>query len=303
MNHDIAVAWNWEHDEAFVADLERACRGLGLTFGSVTPAGVEAALAAAQAGDLRWGVFLDRAWESDPRFRRLNDLVATTGTRILNPVKRSLGMGDKAAVHGLLQERGLQVPRLMDFMPEQYSEATLALATRDWVRPLWLKPACGGGGDGVLALKELPAQFPGGVEWLRERFVLQENAEPMILEGRPAWFRVIHVFGKNYPFWWHPVSHVFAPVTPQETGDYCLRCVAEAVAGVAAVAGLEIFSCEISLTSPGCPLVIDPVNDPVDFRRCSQAPDAIPDTALASIIGTLAAGIAAVLGRHGPALT
>ena len=58
MNHDVSVAWDWEHDEAFVADLERACRARGLTFRSVTPATIEADLAAAAAGDVRWRLFL-----------------------------------------------------------------------------------------------------------------------------------------------------------------------------------------------------------------------------------------------------
>ena len=301
MNHDVAVAWNWEHDEAFVADLERACRNLGLTFRSVTPDNVELCLAAAAAGDIRCGVLLDRSWESDERFLRLNRRLSASGTRILNPVDLSLRMGNKSAVHALLKEKGLHVPQQVEFMPELYSEAELAGATRDWKRPLWLKPAGGGGGDGVLALKEFPAQFPLGVEWQKERFVVQEHAEPMVITGRPAWFRVFHVFGTIYVFWWHPVTHVFAPVTPQESGDCGLGCVSDAVSSVAAVAGLEIFSCEISLTAPGCPLVIDPVNDPVDFRRCSQAVDAIPDASLAAMIDSLAAGIAAILGREGPA--
>jgi len=301
VNHDVAVAWNWEHDEAFVADLERACGRLGMTFRSVTPANVESFLAPAAARDVRWGVLLDRAWESDERFLRLNGLLAASGTRVVNPVERSLRMGNKATVHALLQEKGLEAPRLVEFMPEQYSEEELALATRGWKRPLWLKPASGGGGDGVLALKELPAQFPHGPEWQKERFVVQENAEPIVIEGRPAWFRVIHVFGTIHAFWWHPSTHVFAPVTPQETGDYGLACISSAAAAVAAVAGLEIFSSEYSLIAPGIPLIIDPVNDPVDFRRRSQAPDAIPDSSLVAMIEALASGVAAVLGRVKPA--
>ena len=96
MNHDVAVAWNWEHDETFVADLERCFHGLGMTFRSVTPGNVEGIIEA--AGAVRWGVLLDRAWESDPRFRRLNDLVAASGTRVVNPPELSLRMGNKAAV-------------------------------------------------------------------------------------------------------------------------------------------------------------------------------------------------------------
>lgn len=293
MNHDVAVAWNWEHDEAFVADLERSCHELGMTFRSVTPGNVEGILEA--AGAVRWGVLLDRAWESDPRFRRLNDIVAASGTRVLNPPELSMRMGNKADVNALLRERGVGVPRLVDFMPDDYPGAGLAAVTRDWKRPLWLKPAGGGGGDGVMELQEIPGQFPHGPEWRTERFVLQENAAPMILEGRPAWFRVFHVFGTIHAFWWHPKTHEFTTVTERDRANHGLECVSLAAAAVAGIAGLEIFSTEISLSAPGSPLVIDPVNDPVDFRRRSQAAGAIPDEALAAMISAIAKGLAAIV--------
>ncbi len=298
MNHDVAVAWNWEHDEAFIADLERACRDRGLTFRSVTPSTVEADLAAATAGEARWGVLLDRAWESDPRFLRLNDVVATTPTRILNAPELSARMGNKAAAHALFSTKGIPAPRLVDFMPREWSDFELARATAGWRRPLWLKPACAGGGDGVMPLEEIPARFPQAPEWLEERFVLQENAAPMTIEGRPAWFRVFHVMGTFHAFWWHPKTHAFATVTAQETAEYGLEGLTRIAESVARVAGLEVFSCEISMTAPGVPLLVDPVNDPVDFRRQSRAVDAIPDTALAAMVESLAAGIAGILGRE-----
>lgn len=295
MNHDVAVAWNWEHDEAFIADLERACRDRGLTFRSVTPATVEADLAAATAGEARWGVLLDRAWESDPRFLRLNDVIATTATRILNRPELSARMGNKAAAHALFSTKGIPLPRLVDFMPREWSDFELARATEGWGRPLWLKPACAGGGDGVMPLDAIPPLFPQTAEWLEERFVLQENAAPMTIAGRPAWFRVFHVMGTFHSFWWHPKTHAFATVTAQETAEHGLDRLTRVAESVAHVAGLDLFSCEIALTAPGEALLVDPVNDPVDFRRQSRAADAIPDAALASMIDALAAGIAAIL--------
>lgn len=297
MNHDVAVAWNWEHDEAFVADLERACRDRGMTFRSVTPATVEADLSAATAGEARWGVLLDRAWESDPRFLRLNDVIATTATRILNRPELSARMGNKAAAHALFSTKGIPLPRLVDFMPREWSDFALSRETEGWRRPLWLKPACAGGGDGVTPIEDIPARFPLGVEWDAERFLLQEDATPMGIAGRPAWFRVIHALGSLHAFWWHPKTHVFTALTPDEVAAHGLDCISRVAASVAAHCGLDLFSCEISVIAPGTPLLVDPVNDPVDLRRQSCAADAVPDEALARIVEAVAEGITKLLPR------
>lgn len=295
MDHDVAVAWDWEHDEAFVADLERACRARGMTFRSVTPATVDADLAAAAEGRVRWKLLLDRAWESDPRFLRLNDLAAVSGTRLLNRPELSARMGNKAAAHALFAGEGLPLPRLVDLMPSEWSDFRLSQATDGWRRPLWLKPACGGGGDGVVALDDIPARFPLGVEWDRERCVLQEDAPPVVLDGRPAWFRVIHVLGTIHAFWWHPKTHVFTTVTAAEASGHGLSCITDLARAIAKVCELDLFSSEISLVAPGVPLLVDPVNDPVDFRRRSRAADGVPDEALAAILESAADGLKALL--------
>lgn len=297
MNHDVAVAWNWEHDTEFVADLGRAVRERGLSFRSVMPEDVEGLLVPAEAGALKWGVLLDRAWESDARFRRLNDLAAAAGTRLVNPPELSARMGNKLAMGALLRDRGVPVPRVVDFLPEVYSAEELSRLTADWKRPLWLKPGNSGGGDGVLELGELPGTFPHGAEWLKERFLVQEHAGPIDLAGRPAWFRVITVFGKPHAFWWHPSTHAFTAVTESDVASHGLACVLATARAVAEAAGMEIFSTEIALTAPRAPLVVDPVNDPVDFRRKSKAADAIPDEALAAMIADIADGLAAMARR------
>ncbi|NUN47221.1 MAG: hypothetical protein HUU15_00130 [Candidatus Brocadiae bacterium] len=296
LNRDIVVAWNWEHDVELVADLEAACCGLGLTFGSVTPETVDELLAAASSGGVRWGVLLDRAWESDARFRRLNDLVAASGTRLANPPERSLRMGNKATLHPLLQAAGVPVPRAIDVLPAEWSVERIQAEAASWRRPLWLKPANSGGGDGVTALAEIPDRFPLGPEWAAERCVLQEDATPMTLGGTPAWFRVFLVFGTPHIFWWHPGTHLFRCVAEGECAREDLACVADTAAAVAALAGMEIFSCEIALVAPERPLVIDPVNDPVDLRRRSRAADGIPDAPLAEMIRATARGLAGLLG-------
>jgi hypothetical protein len=291
---DIAVAWNWEHDASFVADLEREVRGLGRTFRSVTPDDVQAWIGAAESGAVRWKVLLDRAWESDPRFLRLNELAGAAGTRLVNAPARSARMGNKPVAHAALAGAGIGVPRLVEFAPAGYGRERLSAATAGWKRPFWMKPAIGGGGDGVVPVDEWPERFPLGPEWTGERFVGQEDAAPMTLAGRPAWFRVFAVFGAVYAFWWHPRTHVFTAVTEADRAGGELDCVERTAEAVAGVAGLEFFSCEISLTAPARPLVVDPVNDPADLRRASEAKGAIPDAALREMVARMARGLASI---------
>ncbi|MCK7526891.1 MAG: hypothetical protein MZV64_59470 [Ignavibacteriales bacterium] len=60
-------------------------------------------------------------------------------------------------------------------------------------------------------------QFP------EQKYLLQATVTPRTIQGRPAWFRVFYSVGKTYPCWWHPLTHVFASVTPSEENKYELK--------------------------------------------------------------------------------
>lgn len=293
--YDVALAWNWEHDAEFAADLERACAGLGLSFRHVREGDLSDAARQLQGGEESWNVLLDRAWESDPRFHHILQLAAAGGTRVLNPPDRSASMGNKAASHAALSGAGVPVPKQVDFMPSEWNAVMLEAHAENWRRPLWLKPACRGGGDGVLPFPRLPERFPLPAEWLEERFVLQESAVPLRVLGRAAWFRVFTVLGHIFPFWWDPGSHRFQVLQPGEEAELELACVRRTARAVGEVARLELFSTEIAVTAPGVAVAVDPVNDPVDLRRSSRAVDGIPDPALAGIVAALACEIGEII--------
>ena len=287
----VAVAWNWQYDAPFISALERACIERGIGFRSVTEENLAECTSRAERGELDWNLLLDRAWESDPRFLRLNRLAEAGGTHLLNPPARSAETGNKAAMHTLLDAAGVPVPKLIEFRPESWDAKRFEACADGWRRPFWLKPACHGGGDGVVPLPCLPDSFPLGPEWRNEPFVLQESAAPLRLRGRPAWFRVFNVFGRIFPLWWEPSTHRFDPVTPAETAELDLDCVSRTASAVGRIAGMSLFSTEISVASPGIAEAIDPVNDPVDLRPLSTAADGIPDAVLAAMVETLADGI------------
>jgi hypothetical protein len=131
----------------------------------------------------------------------------------------------------------------------------------------------------VLAARQ---QYPA------EPYLLQANIEPVHLNGRPAWFRIIYCAGRVYPCWWNVSTHVYQLVSFEEEIAHGLSPLHRIVARIAAVSGLELFSTEIALTANGEFIAIDYVNDPLDLRLQSKAADGVPDDIVRDIAERLA---------------
>ncbi len=151
-----------------------------------------------------------------------------------------------------------------------------------------IKPARGGGGDGVImeatALNQVLAArraFPS------HRYLLQTHIVPTQLGPRPAWFRVIYCAGKAYLCWWDNCTHVYAPVTSAEEDCYQLGPLRSFISSIATICGLDLFSTEMTLTSDGRFVIVDYVNDPIDLRLQSKTPDGVPDEIVCDIAGRL----------------
>ena len=126
-----------------------------------------------------------------------------------------------------------------------------------------------------------------------EKYLLQAHVTPQMLEGRPAWFRVLVCDGALYPCWWNPGTHIYFPVTAEQRFRFGLRALHEIASRIAQICCLHLFSTEIALTESGRFLVVDYVNDPVDLRLQSRASDGVPDIYVESI----AARLARLVGR------
>ncbi len=286
--YDLCLAWNWEYDADFVHLIEAACAARGLSLLQVTSDSLDQVLAGMQNGEISYRSLFDRASESDPRFQPLVDWATRHRTFCMNPQKRTRWSGDKATMHLEFISRGLQTPYTIILSP--YSKCS-SIDSCD-LAPLGgsfaIKPACEGGGDGVILeatswqqVLEARQQYPD------EKYLLQAQVTTCILDGRPAWFRVLFCNGAVYPCWWDQRTHVYARVTAQEKARFGLRNLRELPMRIAQISGLQLFSTEIALTEAGHFLAVDYVNDPVDLRLQSRAADGVPDGYVENIAARL----------------
>jgi hypothetical protein len=146
-----------------------------------------------------------------------------------------------------------------------------------------IKPSNEGGGAGViLGASSLDQILRARMEFPEQKYLLQSTVVPRTIQGRPAWFRVFYAVGNTYPCWWHPFTHVYAPVTAAEENRYELSLLHEITRRIATLCKLDWFTTEIALTLEDF-VVVDYVNDQIDTRIQSKAVDGAPDDVIRSV--------------------
>jgi hypothetical protein len=207
----------------------------------------------------------------------------------INPQELTVWSADKATMHLEFVSRRLDTPYtiLLSSYNDQPGLQWLDLS------PLGgrfaIKPASLGGGEGVVLEATSQEQvLCVRQQYPHEKYLLQAQVTPQVLDGRPAWFRVLVCAGAVYPCWWDQHTHIYTRVTAEERFRFGLRSLYEVSRRIAQVCRLDLFSTEITLTTDGCFLVVDYVNDPVDLRLQSKAADGVPDVIVENIAGRLA---------------
>ena len=287
---DLCIAWNWPYDADFVNILEQECQKQGITVVRITPENLDTAYQALLAGELNFRTFVNRAADTDPAFLKIVDWARANGAFRINPHERETYTADKATMHLELIANGLHTPHsiiLSPFTEQPELPADLDLSP---LGPVFaIKPANGGGGEGVIVeatsaeqVAQARQQFP------HDKYLLQAYIAPAEIDGQPAWFRVIYCLGEIYASWWPPKTHIFRPVQPDEVVALRLGELYDMAVRIASVSRLHLFSTEIALTPDGQFLAVDYVNDQIDLRLQSQAPDGVPDAIVQDICRRLA---------------
>lgn len=288
---DVAVAWNWPHDAGFVGAFQSACQTRGLTVLEVTPDNLHSVLAALTTGQMAFRAFMNRAADTDARFLDLVRWAREQGAFRINPHERETYTADKATMHLELISAGLDTPYTIILAPFVEQPYLHDLDLSPLGASFAIKPALGGGGQGVV----LEATHHDQVQQARQAFpydkyLVQAHVEPAQLDGKPAWFRVIYCAGEVYVSWWPPQTHVYHPVTKEDVVRHHLGALYDMAVRIAEVCRLHLFSTEIALTQEGEFLAVDYVNDQIDLRLKSQATDGVPD-AIVQEIGERLAGL------------
>jgi len=275
--YDLCLTWNWEYDADFVRLLDVACQSHGLSLLQITPENLLDMMRSFANKEIIFQVFFDRASDTDPCFIPIVQWTYNHAIHHINPHEQACRAWDKVAMHQAISV-SMETPSTI-ILPA-YDEQPL-LAEIDLVSlgsSFTIKPAYGGGGDGVInKVTALSQVLVARQEFPAQRYLLQGHIIPAQLGPRMAWFRVIYCAGKVYPCWWDNCTHIYTPVTSGEENCYNLGPLSSLTFLIANICGLDLFSTEITLTPDGRFVIVDYVNDPIDLRLQSKTFDGVPD--------------------------
>jgi len=295
---DFGFAWNWEYDCDFARLLEDYCRSQGLNFLSITPENVESVAAALANGALRLKALWDRAADSDERFLRITDLAQQNAVVQINPHDKAAKAWNKATMHLEFITSGVNTPYTIVLDPYNIQPILRQIDLSVLGDHFIIKPVHGGGGVGViLDATSLERVLAARREHPDDFYLLQEYIEPVRLNGRPAWFRVIYGCGQVYFCWWDIKTHIYTPFSEADHTSLPLPSLKGIIKRIAAVTGLDVFSSEIALTAAGNFVVVDYINDPLDLRLQSAASDGVPDEIVRDIAWNVVRKISGEIGH------
>jgi len=276
-NYDLCLTWNWEYDVDFVRLLDVACQSHGLSLLQITPENLSDMMRSLANEEIIFKVFFDRASDTDDRFIPIVQWACNHGIRHINPHELACRAWDKVAMH---QAISVSMETPFTIILPSYDEQPLlpAIDLTSLGSSFTIKPAHGGGGDGVINKATTLSQvLVARQEFPTQRYLLQGHIIPAQLGPRMAWFRVIYCAGKVYPCWWDSHTHIYTHVTPDEEACYNLGSLRTITSSITTLCGLTLFSTEIAITSDGRFVIVDYVNDPIDLRLQSKAFDGVPD--------------------------
>jgi hypothetical protein len=287
-SYDFCLAWNWEYDADFVNLLDLACQSRGLSLLQITPGNLSETIRSLANEEITFRIFFDRASDADLRFIPVVQWACNHAAHYINPHELACRAWDKAAMHQAIST-SMETP--MTIVLPSYDERPLlpAIDLASLGEGFTIKPALGGGGDGVITgATSLSQVLVARQAFPSQRYLLQAQIIPARLGTRMAWFRVTYCAEKVYPCWWDSFTHIYAPITSDEANSYNLIPLDGITSSIAQICGLELFSTEITLTPDGRFVIVDYVNDPIDLRLQSKAFDGVPNDIVRDITDRIA---------------
>ncbi len=238
-------------------------------------------------GRAAFRTLLDRA-NDDLRFEPIRRFAKENHLHRINPIELSHWSEDKATMHLELIQAGLQTPYTILIAPFVDQPILPPLDLTPLGNKFVLKPAVGGGGEGVrMNASTLDDIQCARLEFPDQKYLIQAHIEARLISGRQAWFRVFYVGGDCIPCWWHPITHIYKVLTSDEETLFDLAPLREVTKGIAHACKLDWFSTEIAQTEDGRFVIVDYVNDSIDTRVQSKALDGMPDEVLRQIASKL----------------
>lgn len=287
--YDLCLTWYWLYDHDFIEYIGEACAAQNVTLWQITPANVLQAVTELYTGQTSFISLIDRAYD-DLRFEPIRRFANEHKLHRINAPELSHWSEDKATMHLELIEAGLQTPYTILIAPFIDQPILPTLNITPLGANFVLKPAIGGGGEGVrMNASSLEDIQRTRLEYPDQKYLAQENIITRSIMGREAWFRIFYVGGECIPCWWDPTTHVYTVLTPEEETQLELAYLRSVTERIARVCKLDWFSTEVAFTPGGRFVVVDYVNDGIDTRIQSKARDGMPDEVMKHIADNLVA--------------
>jgi len=274
--YDLVVLWDWEYDDDLVQALLAGAVRRRLSAAAFRSAELTAFVDLCRNPLYAFPYLIDRASDVHPFLLPVLSELKRAGTQIVNDPQRMIWCRDKATMHLELVRRGVPVPYGLILSDQDHLEQALQQARDKLGTPFVVKPAEGGGGEGVI----LDAQTPEHIrQVMREsrlnKVILQKRVEPAEIAGRRAWFRVLYVMDEILPCFWDDRTHLYSLI--DDLSAPWVAPLIDLVRRIVAISGMHFFSSEIAMTAAQQYYVIDFVNEMCDMRLQSRHPDGVPD--------------------------
>jgi len=273
--YDLGLAWCWCYDDFFVNRLRYFCGIYEIKLWEFTSANLEDSIARLAANEFGIFCYFDRASDMDDYFLELNEIISQRGCYIVN--RQADWAADKATMTLEFLSRGIRIPYTVILSPLAESRELIDFNAAAIKYPLVVKPASGGGGEGV----HLNVHSRGEIQAFRgefpdDKYLIQEKIIPAVINHKPAWFRPFYAFGEVMICLQDDVAGRHYLITQAEIGSELYARISEQTHRIAEVCGLDLFSTEIALTNAGELIAIDHVNDQCDYRVFPDHSDGIP---------------------------
>lgn len=297
---DFAVAWNWEYDRDFIYQINDICLKLALKPYLVNPQNLSETLRLLKEGQIEFLSFFDRASDTDSRFLELTQLLYGKGVFFINHPDKIKWIDDKALIHMDFVINEIPVPQTFIYYPTD--ERRMILDKIQHIgTPFVIKPAHGVdyGGMGVLLnAYTVEDVWHWHSSYKNYIFLLQKQIIPCLMDKKVASFRVFYVFGKIFPCWWDPVTHIYEVVSEQDISKFRLEPLYAIAKKIWKIYSLGFFSTEISMEKGRRFVVIDYINDQCDMRRKTKFRDAVCDTVIDAIAYEMAEKIKRIVKKN-----
>ena len=296
---DLGIAWEWEHDYDFISVLARKCQEHKISTCIVNPANLADIAPMVFSNELMFSAFFDRASDIRKEFTPLADHLVKNSVPFINSPRDSEEACNKASMHLQFITHGINVPYTIILPVFEHDGPTEDILKLENVGiPFIIKPAHGGGGDGVLlGVKSLAEVMAARKDYVNDQILIQENIVPCILDGKKAYFRVYYAGGNVISCWWDPQKHVSERLSPDDWVRHALQEIDRIATRIHEISRLNFFSTEIALTESMKYISVDYINEPCDMRLKSEAWDGVPDEVVELVCDSLAQFTARAIGQ------